>query len=196
MQVHERALRQWQTPEGVRALVHTWETAASKAEAERIVGELVARCDRHDRIVELGCGTGRLIAALPRFRRYYGFDWSAELLTLARERWGNDKRCSFEALDFLEGPPNPRLRPHVLLCVHVARHYSDPIALMRRVMTLWPARWYVFSVLCGPQARELLNCYCVPCAAVDAFASEAGAEAMMGQAEADGMATQYLLVRG
>jgi len=195
VQVHEMALNQWHSPRGVRALRRLWDGSRRKREAERIVGDLVAACERHDRIVDLGCGSGRMIAALPGFRRYYGFDISPDLLDVAKERFGGDRRCKFYLHDFLKGPRSRRMKPDVVLCVHVARHYDDPIALLGEVMRLWPARYYVFSVLCASEARDLLNGRCVAKADVDAFVAEAGGVCKrMVQSDVDGMEVHYLLV--
>jgi SAM-dependent methyltransferase len=173
MQPHPLALELWLTEQGCEQLIQLWENDAGKHEAEAIVGKLVSELPRHSMIVDLGCGNARLVACLPPFRRYVGVDFSEPLLSWACNRYGADKRVRFKLDDFVIGQPLYRQRQDVVLCVHVARHYSDPLALLRGALR-WPARYYVFSVLHGPTHQELLNGVIVATAELDAAIPQIG----------------------
>jgi ubiquinone/menaquinone biosynthesis C-methylase UbiE len=64
-----------------------------------LAGELVGK-----RVLDVGCGTGRLAAALQeRGNRVWGVDPSPEMVALARERGVNAKVARAEQLPFKEG---------------------------------------------------------------------------------------------
>jgi ubiquinone/menaquinone biosynthesis C-methylase UbiE len=64
-----------------------------------VAGELVGK-----RVLDVGCGTGRLSAALQeRGSRVWGVDASPEMVALARERGVNAKVARAEQLPFKEG---------------------------------------------------------------------------------------------
>ncbi|MCD6290042.1 MAG: class I SAM-dependent methyltransferase [Anaerolineae bacterium] len=188
-EAHTLALEQWQSEYGCHTLNDLWQRDEGKAEAERITGRLVANLPRHRSIIDLGCGSGRLIPTLPEFERYRGFDLSSYQIELAQARFGDDKRCRFEVYDFRQGS-RYKQRQDVVVCVHVARHYDDPIGLLRQAM-VWPARYYVFSALHAPARRELLNGVCLATAELDAVLGEWPVIEVVEQAIEDGMSVRY-----
>lgn len=169
MRPHPLAEAQWLSPEGCRDLMEIWERSPTKREAELIVGRLVACLGEgnHDSVVEIGCGNGRLIDNLPAFRIYRGYDISPHLVEAATRQYRVNRRCRFAIHDLFDPPPYRRA-VDVVLCVHVARHYPDPLAVLRRALE-WPARHYVMSALHGPMRTDLLNGIVLTTAELDAF---------------------------
>ena len=110
-------------------------------------------------------------------------------IELAQAQFGDDKRCRFEVYDFRQGS-RYKQRQDVVVCVHVARHYDDPIGLLRQAM-VWPARYYVFSALHAPARRELLNGVCLATAELDAVLGEWPVIEVVEQAIEDGMSVRY-----
>ena len=53
-----------------------------------------------DRVLDLACGTGRILGALPDGVRYLGFDVSPEYIDAARRKWGS--RGEFHSADVRE----------------------------------------------------------------------------------------------
>ncbi len=196
MRPHPLAEAQWQSEEGCRDLIRLWKVDEAKHEAEEIVGKLVSALGQHESIVELGCGTGRIIPHLPEFRRYMGYDSSNLLLDEARRAFGADKRVRFAQRDLFDVPKSRRRTPvDVVICVHVARHYPEPVEVLKGAMR-WAAQGYVLSALHGPDRRELLNGVCLATAELDAFLSEAGETVeTVDQPVGDGMSVRYVALR-
>jgi ubiquinone/menaquinone biosynthesis C-methylase UbiE len=71
----------------------------STASDRRFVGEHV-RPAAGDRVLDLACGTGRILGALPDGIRYLGFDVSPEYIDAARRKWGS--RGEFHCADVRE----------------------------------------------------------------------------------------------
>lgn len=176
MKPHPLAAAQWLSPEGCRELMEIWERSPAKHEAELIVGRLVADLGQgnYDSIVEVGCGNGRLIDNLPAFRIYRGYDISPYLIEAAVRQYRVNKRCRFAIHDLFDPPPYRRA-VDVLLCVHVARHYPDPLAVLARALE-WPARHHVLSALHGPRHEDLLNGVVLATEELDAFIARSGYE--------------------
>lgn len=156
MQPHEIALKQWSNLDGVCSLLELWDYAQSKTDAEAIVAEMFTETPKHGSVVELGCGAGRLIAGMKEMRKYLGIDLSPDLLAVARERYADDKRVKFIQANFTEIEPTYKRPVDVVVCVHVARHYADPLAVLWAALD-WPAKHYLFSVLHSPGRKNLLN---------------------------------------
>lgn len=194
MQPYTLALEQWNSAEGCQALEEHWQASPYKAQAEQIVAGLVAGLPQHDRIVELGCGSGRLVQHLPPFRRYLGFDLSPHLLASAREAHAADSRCTFAERNLFSGAPYKR-PVDVLLCVHVARHYPHPWELLRTVVELWPSRFYVVSLLHGPERQELINGVVLATGELEAGLTTLGQVLVQAeQPTPDGLAVRYAAV--
>lgn len=197
MKPHPLAEAQWQSEEGCHNLVELWEADEAKHEAEEIVGRLVRALGKHETIIELGCGAGRIIPHLPEFKRYWGYDVSQPLLAEARRVFGSDRRCRFQARDLFSVPKGRKRNPvDVVICVHVARHYLDPIAVLGQALE-WPARsGHVLSALHAPERRDLLNGICLATDELDAFLAEAGEVVeVVEQPIGDGMSVRYVALR-
>jgi len=196
MRPHPLAEAQWQSEDGATRLIRLWQTSPAKREAEEIVGRLVRILGKHDSIIELGCGAGLIIPHLPKFKRYLGYDTSTYLLAEALDRFEADKRCRFDVRDMFDIPKYRLRRPvDVVICVHVARHYLDPVKVLRQAIH-WPARGYVLSALHGPERRDLLNGICLATEELDAFLTEAGETVdFVEQPVGDAMMVRYVALR-
>ncbi|GAB4565342.1 MAG: hypothetical protein Kow0047_15820 [Anaerolineae bacterium] len=193
---HPLAWRDWQDEKKCRELVMLWMYDEAKREAEQIVGRLVRALGKHDTIIELGCGIGLNIPHLPRFKRYLGYDTSAHLIAEAMDRYEGDSRCRFDMRDMFDIPRYRISHPvDVVICVHVARHYLDPLEVLRQALR-WPARGYVLSALHSRQRMELLNGVSLSTSELDAFMNEAGEiVGTMEQPVGNGLSVRYFAVR-
>ncbi len=195
-QPYPKAQEQWQDEQGCQELIALWGDLAEKAMEEALVGRLVAELPAHKTVVDLGCGSGRVIPCLPEFARYRGFDTSPHLLAAAQTTYAADRRCTFTAQDLFAGAPYKR-PVDVLLSIGVTRHYTDPYAVARQIMATWPAKFYVFDFLhyAGP-AVDLLNARCL---ASDALAAELASLGLVvardDQPLIDGMLVTYVVIR-
>jgi SAM-dependent methyltransferase len=160
--VFDLALQEWQTEAGVQGLLAAWNGSPEKAEAETLVGRLLAMfAGEAKSVADLGCGAGRhapvLFEYLPKLRRYTGYDSSAGLLAQARADHGDRAGVTLVERDIFDGAPYQlRHRPDAALSIDTSRHYHDPMEFLRTLASMWPARAYCFSVLHGAPA-ELIN---------------------------------------
>lgn len=197
------ALEQWRSTDGCRDLEEHWRQSEKKHEAESIIGEMVAGIAPAI-VVDLGCGPGRLVPYLGAFIRYYGFDISPYLLDSARRTYGGDARCAFVERDLFSGAPyvlpfGRHLRQPVdlLLSVDTSRHYPDPLGMLAKIVELWPARAYLFSVLHGPTQQELINGVVLPTAEVESgLPAIAAVRAFVDQPIPDGLVVRYAVLEG
>jgi SAM-dependent methyltransferase len=173
MEPYALALEQWNSEQGCLDLMDHWERSEHKHQAERLIGQMVSSLPHHATVVDLGCGPGRLVGALPEFTSYRGYDISATLLQAARGRYAADTRCMFLERNAFSGAPY-RKPADVLLCIDLSRHYPDPMAFLLGVIERWPARAYLVNVLHGPKAVELINGTCMATADADRGLSELG----------------------
>ena len=92
---------------------------------ERFVREYV-RSAEQTRILDIGCGTARILDYLPHSVQYVGFDMSERYIAAARERYGH--RADFHCA--LVGKQELALEPYDLaLAVGVLHHLNDADAM-------------------------------------------------------------------
>ncbi len=76
-------------------------------------------------MVDIGCGTGRILESLPDRISYFGYDLSEEYILQARAKYGH--RASFECVDVSRFTVGPRHGTcDVVLALGVIHHLDDP----------------------------------------------------------------------
>lgn len=88
--------------------------------------------DPPDRVIDLGCGTGRFAKALAErgVRSYLGIDFAPEVVAEAR-RYVQGPGFGFEVLDLRNGVPQ---EPDSLYtCLEVLEHLEDDLGLIRQL---------------------------------------------------------------
>ena len=73
------------------------------------------------RVLDIGCGNGRLFKSLPPAASYLGVDNSPELLAQAREA-NNDQRAAFKAGDILELNKLPEVNFSHIFAIAILHH--------------------------------------------------------------------------
>lgn len=97
------------------------------------------------RVLEIGCGTGGIIAQLGARELVCGIDVDPDLLEYARRRHLRRRECDFRCLDFAECPAAEleqlrQRRFDTIVCMNVLEHIRDDIgALQRMEQVLAPA---------------------------------------------------------
>jgi 2-polyprenyl-3-methyl-5-hydroxy-6-metoxy-1,4-benzoquinol methylase len=145
----------WDDPD---TMLEEWENSENKKLIEELIAEWVI--DEYKGlgpspgypIADLGCGNGRLAQELGLgVDEYYGFDASQAMITRAKER------CpvySFSVVDIFNYSSDRHYDTVVLM--DVAYHQTEPLAAVERVMQLWEAESYVYTLLIGAEREELL----------------------------------------
>jgi len=113
----------WKDPDKVAEYVGRVDRLAARAAGEaELVEALPATADR---VLDLGCGDGRLIAlvigARPGVAHAFGLDSSPPMLELARQRFQGDARVVIAAHDMNE--PLPALGPFDVVVSGFAVHH-------------------------------------------------------------------------
>lgn len=102
-----------------------FQTSVGAYRARREVLDTYARVQPGDTVVDIGCGTGRILDSLPPRIQYYGYDLSEEYIRRARARYG--QRASFECADVSDFALGPRRSgADVVLALGVIHHLDDP----------------------------------------------------------------------
>lgn len=109
--------------------------------------QLIDEMGAHQRVLDVGCGTGRLCAPLSRRgHRVVGVDFSEEMLEEARRivaEKGREDRCTFIRADIVNDMP-PELgeyeRFDVIVYLGLLEYMSDPVPMMQKLKRFEPAK--------------------------------------------------------
>ena len=166
----------------------TYDAAApvQRAVAQRLASKIAALpLPRRPRILEIGCGTGFLTAALRA--RIQGADWlvtdlSPRMLDVCRARIGTGERTAFRVLDGER--PGLDGQPFDLVCSSLAFQWFDDLgaAIGRLADLVAPDGWLAFSTLAEGTLAEWRQAHAdfgLACGAPD-HPSVQSLEAMLG----------------
>ena len=78
------------------------------------------------RILEIGCGTGRILSYLPNsIAEYTGFDMNPLYIDSAKKRWKGRANCSFFCHKVEEAASLPPQHYDVVLAIAIVHHLND-----------------------------------------------------------------------
>lgn len=132
------------------AMIENWGVDPSKIARESKIADWVGPVGS---IADLGCGSGRM-GMVTDFQNYEGFDLSLPMLAAAHHTFKGRENMAFTIADVFEFSPDQRY--DVVLLYDVAVHQKDPIAAIMRILSLWEADRYIFTLLVGNVREELL----------------------------------------
>ncbi|MHA2266037.1 MAG: class I SAM-dependent methyltransferase [Candidatus Thorarchaeota archaeon] len=143
----------WDDPD---TMLEEWENSENKRKHEELIADWVLsgyiKPSKDYPVADLGCGNGRLAAALDLHPgEYYGYDASHAMVAKAKERCPEH---SFTIADIFNYSSDRHYDTVVLM--DVAYHQNLPIEAVMRVMQLWTAEYYVYTLLIGAEREELL----------------------------------------
>jgi len=98
--------------------------------AKEWIARNIWKCSGREKIVDMGCGTGKNFEYLPNDVNYIGFDISEKYIKVAQERIG--QRAQFlvgTAREFLNNNENPLVMADLILCSGLLHHLDDEEAL-------------------------------------------------------------------
>lgn len=94
------------------------------------IAENIWKCEQFSRVVDLGCGTGRVLDYLPENINYTGVDISEEYIEFARSRYGDKAEFLVgTAEQFLSGEIEMPEPADIVLCSGLLHHLSEEEAL-------------------------------------------------------------------
>lgn len=134
-----------------------WINLVSKKAEEQFISLLQKHVKPDSEILDLGCGTGINLGRVQqlnlRFKRYTGADFSAEMLSIAAEKYGQVKNASFIKRDITQKPKNKKY--NVIISTWVLSHLPRPSKVVNAYYThlsddgvmlivfLTKPRWYI-----------------------------------------------------
>lgn len=77
----------------------TFQSLLGGGSARRLIAAQYIRARSGDTVIDIGCGTGNMLTALPEGVRYHGFDLSPPYIEAARRRHRNHGDCQFHCAD-------------------------------------------------------------------------------------------------
>lgn len=131
------ALSAWQSMRHINDLESRF-----KSEIPGLVDEIRRAYDslNEKEVLDLGCGTGRLIEAFPKMLSYIGVDQSEAMLAKARQKFPSHMFIHSAIEDYRSADDFD-----VVTCIDVLQHLEDlPERLLRRILVLFNADVYLF----------------------------------------------------
>lgn len=118
---------------GVRAILsvpwvyNLWGALLGSGKSSAIVVEDHMKARSGEEVLDIGCGTGSFLEALPNDVNYTGFDISEDYISQAREKFGD--RATFVHAGVGEKPEFGEARFDLAIAVGVLHHLDDPEAV-------------------------------------------------------------------
>lgn len=139
------AVKIWDNP---FEMLDEWAHSPQKARHERLIADWVADGGK---VVELGCGNGRLSLVL-NYNTYIGYDQSLAMVQAARDY---NPFITVALIDIFSFSPDERY--DTLLLIDVAIHQTQPVEAIATVVGNWYAERYLVTLLVGMEHEDLLN---------------------------------------
>lgn len=156
------AIKFWNNLESIKEMAIQWANNPWKAHHEDLISKWVGEADS---VADLGCGPGRYsLKLLGQYDIYQGFDGSLAMLDLAKE---SNPEVSFSCVDIFNFSPDETF--DLVLMIDVAQHQLDPLNCIERMLKLWRAKRYIFSLITAREGEELLLTTIVPQSKFDEF---------------------------
>lgn len=149
--INDDVVQLWNDP---TSMLGEWDNSADKLKHELLVAQ---RVGVQEHVVDLGCGAGRLVPALEvdvelgSVSLYHGFDASTAMIREAKRKY--DKYAIFSVVDIFNFSTDTEY--DVAIMLDVAQHQVDPVSSILRMLQIWQAGKYVFSLLVGDEREEL-----------------------------------------
>lgn len=147
IKILEKAQELWASP---AELIKLWNELESKRRQEQLISEFVYGGP----VADLGCGVGRYFDALFVEEGYMGYDVSPQMIQFARELHPKDAD-KFACVDIFNFQPDQSYNN--LICIDVVHHTNQPVDAILRIMQLWKAVNYHFTLLVGDHREDLFN---------------------------------------
>lgn len=144
----DNAAQLWNSPQ---AMVKMWETSEEKQRHELLVKDWVSGRPQGS-IVDLGCGAGRFADVL-EYESYIGYDQSSAMIQLAREK--ALPYAEFACVDIFSFQTG--VQYDLALLIDVAYHQDQPVEAVLKIVNLWQAHQYLFTLLVGERHEDLYN---------------------------------------
>jgi SAM-dependent methyltransferase len=130
--------------------VKLWDELESKKRHEQLVAEFIG----DGSVVDLGCGVGRYLDIIANPDGYMGYDASSQMVDTAKELHpGREEQ--FACVDVLN------FRSDVgyddLICIDMVHHLNEPVDAILRLLQVWSASQYLFTLLVGDVREDLYN---------------------------------------
>jgi len=160
IKANEQSWAMWQDAARVSSTIKNWQGDAKKHAHELFLAGWIGDTNS---IADLGCGNGRM-ADLIKCPVYHGFDASPIMLEYAMTNEAVDGKATlqrevvFYSCNIFdpEGLPCNDWQYDVALLYDVAVHQNEPTAAVLRIMELWKAKRYIFTLLYGDCRQNLL----------------------------------------
>ncbi|MBI2548202.1 class I SAM-dependent methyltransferase [Candidatus Woesearchaeota archaeon] len=134
-----------------------WTKIVSAKAEEEFLRQVKKMSKPTTQILDLGCGTGinagRLLEQKIPFQQYTGIDFSEEMLSQARKKYGSQRRIKFNFHDLTKKPLKGNY--DVIITTWVLSHITNPSRVVRAyfshlkkggsmiIVLLTKPRWYV-----------------------------------------------------
>ena len=144
----EEAKKIWGNPE---EMIQDWKESKDKKRQEMIILNIAGKVEF---LADLGCGSGRFVDVMD-FDLYHGYDQSSQMIGIAKETFADRSDVVFHCVDILKFQSDNKY--DLAISVDVAIHQDDPIEFIKRLLKIWKAKRFLFTLLCGEEAENLFN---------------------------------------
>lgn len=144
-----KAIDLWNSP---AEMIKMWDDSDTKTHYEEVVRAFIG--NNIGVVADLGCGVGRFADVL-NYKSYLGYDFSQAMIraaVLRREEELDVEFCNVDIFNF-----SSDTKYDVVTMIDVAHHQNEPVEAILRILELWDAKRYYFSLLVGDIREDLYN---------------------------------------